>query len=192
MGNSDELDILLDSALTTYADPGPDSGLDQRILTRISTEAAPAPRRPRLLWAIALPAAACLLLVFLSTPRPHHPSSGRTEQAQSSQRSPLIAAPTGSRPARRLEAPQRSETPTRKTQSRPVTLAAKLVPYPKLDVFPTPRPLSPAEQALAVFAARAPEPERVALIEAQKQTEEPLSIAAIHIPLLEPPEEGNN
>ena len=49
MGNSDELDILLDSALTTYADPGPDSGLDQRILTRISTEAAPAPRRPRLL-----------------------------------------------------------------------------------------------------------------------------------------------
>jgi hypothetical protein len=190
--NSDELDLLLDSALATYADPGPGSGLEQRILTRISAETAPAPRRRRLWWAIALPAAACLLLVFLSTPKHPHPPSGRTEQAHPSQEAPFIATHTGSRPAHHLEAPQRSEKPTRKTQSEPITLAAKPVPYPKLDVFPTPRPLTHAEQALAVFAARAPEPERESLVETQKQLEEPLHIAAIHIPPLEPPDQGTN
>lgn len=192
MGDSDELDLLLDSALTTYADPGPDSGLEQRILTRISAEAAPAPRRRRLLWAIALPAAACLLLLFFSTPKHPHPSSGRTMQAHPSQEAPLIAAQTAPPPAPHLESPQITEKPTRKTQSEPIALAAKPVPYPKLDVFPTPRPLTHAEQALAVFAVRAPEPERESLVEVQKQLEEPLHIAAIHIPLLEPPDEGNN
>ncbi len=63
MREKDELDSLLDAALVTYADPGPDSGLEQRILARISAEnfaaSAPAPRRRWLPWGIAL-AGACL------------------------------------------------------------------------------------------------------------------------------------
>jgi len=190
--NSDELDLLLESALTTYADPGPDSGLEQRILTRVSAGAATRPRRHWLLWAIALPAAACLLPLFLSTPKHRYPPSGHAAPAHPAQVAPLVAAHTGAQPAYHLEAPQRLAKPARQTQAQPITLAAKPAPYPKLDVFPTPRPLTHAEQALAVFAVRAPEPERESLVKAQEQLEEPLHIAAIHIPLLELPDEGNN
>jgi len=103
--NSDELDLLLDSALATYADPGPGSGLEQRILTRISAETAPAPRRRRLCGpSLCRPPPACFF--FLSTPKHPHPPSGRTEQSHPSQEAPFIATHTGSRPAHHLEAPQ--------------------------------------------------------------------------------------
>jgi hypothetical protein len=58
-------------------------------------------------------------------------------------------------------------------------------PLPKLDVFPTPRPLTAEEQALAVFISHASDAERKALIESQKQFQAPISIAAIRIPPLE-------
>ena len=32
MPEKDDLDRLLDSALSTYADPGPESGLEERVL----------------------------------------------------------------------------------------------------------------------------------------------------------------
>src|SRR6185312_1147206 len=75
--NRDQLDRVLDSALATYADPGPDSGLEQRILGRIANEATPAPRRRWLAWSIALPVAAGLLIfAVLAGPRlVHAPSS---------------------------------------------------------------------------------------------------------------------
>jgi hypothetical protein len=63
---------------------------------------------------------------------------------------------------------------------------------PKLDVFPSPQPLSPEEKALVSFAARAPEPVRQALIDAQTQADAPLNIAAIEIQPLDPPDQGGN
>jgi hypothetical protein len=63
---------------------------------------------------------------------------------------------------------------------------------PKLNVFPTPQPLTPSEKALVTYIAHAPEAERNALVDAQKQMDAPLSIAAIDIQPLEPPEEGGN
>ena len=45
---------------------------------------------------------------------------------------------------------------------------------------------------MVVFVAQAPEAERKALIEAQKRFDAPLSIAAIQIPPIEPPQEGTN
>jgi hypothetical protein len=67
------------------------------------------------------------------------------------------------------------------------TGAATAAPLPKLDVFPTPQPLTPEEQVLAVFAAKAPLTERQALLDAQKQADAPLSIAALQIQPLDPP-----
>jgi hypothetical protein len=69
MPEKDELDLLLDSALATYADPGPDSGLEQRVLAGLEAarKSGESPRafagtRRWLPWAIALPLAASLLL----------------------------------------------------------------------------------------------------------------------------------
>jgi hypothetical protein len=185
MPDQDDLDRLLRSALSTYGDP--DSGLAQRVLARISAEVAPAPRRRWLPWAIALPAAACLLLfVVLSGPKPTHPPSGSARQTFQTQDLPRITAHTEPVPA------LSSKAHLLKPRPHLTTAGTRTAPLPKLDVFPTPRPLTPEERALAVFAAQAPESERQSLIEAQKQIDAPLSIAAIQIPPLEPPQKGTN
>jgi hypothetical protein len=65
----------------------------------------------------------------------------------------------------------------------------KPAPLPKLDVFPTPRPLSPEEQAMVRFVATTPPSEIQAMQKAQQQQDEPLHIAAIVIQPLKPLDE---
>ena len=187
----DKLDRLLDSALANYADPGPDSGLEKRILNRVVAEAAPEPRRRWMAWAIALPVAAVVLLFVLLS----HPGANRqpgTPQANVVQRPVAPSIDAANRLSGRPSPIRRSETPLHEPHLRRKTLAAKSAPLPKLDVFPTPQPLSPEEQALVNFAARATKSEREALVAAQRETDTPLSISAIEIKPLEPPASGAN
>ena len=101
MHENDDLDRMLDSSLTNYGDPGPDSGLAERILARISSEqrsdrSAPRWRSRFLLWA-ALPAAACLLLtLFIWKPAgpgtPHQSASlPQAASAESGSKAPKVA-----------------------------------------------------------------------------------------------------
>src|SRR5258708_31997743 len=74
MCDKDDLDLLIDAALASYADPGPNDGLEHRMLARIgSTRKVPetreAPRRRWLPWAVALPLTAGVFLVFLTAPK---------------------------------------------------------------------------------------------------------------------------
>ncbi len=77
MPENDELDLLLDSALATYADPGPNSGLEQRVLAGLEAARRSGEHHPRafagtrrwLPWAIAVPVAASLLILWLSSTR---------------------------------------------------------------------------------------------------------------------------
>ncbi|MFP5209968.1 MAG: hypothetical protein ACLGRW_11835 [Acidobacteriota bacterium] len=192
-------DVLIDAALATYADPGPDSGLDRRVMARIaeariSAEAAPAPRHRWLPWAIALPVAACLLLflLMLSGPKPLHSPASTPEQASQSQEAPIVVARTAPSTAPQAVPAHRAKAPGHEPRSRAAALAAKPAPLPKLDVFPTPRPLTPEEQALVEFAAHATKAERESFFAAQQQADEPLHIAAIQIPPIEPPAPGTN
>ncbi|MDE3150299.1 MAG: hypothetical protein KGL37_12590 [Acidobacteriota bacterium] len=190
-------DVLIDAALATYADPGPDSGLDRRVMARISEAriaAEPAPRRRWLPWAIALPAAACLLLflLVLSGPKQLHPPSSNPEQANQSQEAPIAVARTAPSTAPQALPAHGTKAPGHGPRSRATALAAKPAPLPKLDVFPTPRPLTPEEQALVEFAAHATKAERESFFAAQQQADEPLQIVAIQIPPLEPPAPGTN
>ncbi|MGH9590802.1 MAG: hypothetical protein ACRD25_10415 [Terracidiphilus sp.] len=206
----DELDRLLDSALATYAHPGPDSGadlgLEQRILTRIAAERHGAPRRRWLAWAVALPAAAILLLFAgLSiarqtyTPRPAsqqgHISSQRLHrrnQLAAEKRGNGLYQGTTSVVPKKHSKEQWSLAPDAAPHSRRAARAAPAEPLPKLDVFPTPQPLSPEEQALVNFAAYATKSERESLVTALPQANAPLHIAAIQIKPLQPPAAGAN
>jgi hypothetical protein len=194
MCDDNNLDQILDAALSTYADPGPDSGLDDRVLAHITAARAVPFLRPGrgatssrrwLPWAIALPVAACLLLIFfMPKDAPLHPSQAK----QASPLPPLAAM--------RTEAPE-AGTMRRKLHLQPVARTVQPAPLPKLDVFPTPQPPTAEEQALAAFISRASDSERKALIESQKQLQAPISIAAIRIPPLEPldqdtPDPNNN
>lgn len=188
----DELDRLLDSALANYADPGPDSGLEGRIMSRMATETSPAPRRRWLAWAIALPAAAALLLFILFSYPWTNPPSSTPQQANVTQQQAAPSIEAANRPPSRPTPIRRSDTlPGRPHPSRK-PLSANPAPLPKLDIFPTLQPLSPQEQALVDFAERATKSERESLIAAQRQADAPLRIAAIEIKPLEPSAAGAN
>lgn len=191
MRDKDDLDLLFDSALSTYADPGLDTGLEQRILARITAESAPAPRPRWMLWAIALPVAACLF-IFLTLLRTPRPQSGRPVQPLATE-PPQVVAARVIPPAVQHYAASRGHKPHASPQS-PALVAPVANPglLSKRDIFPSPRPLSPQERALVEFATQVPEPQRRAVVEAQMQDDAPLRIADLHIPPLEPPDEGKN
>ncbi|MGB6871788.1 MAG: hypothetical protein WBD93_19395, partial [Acidobacteriaceae bacterium] len=57
--------------------------------------------------------------------------------------------------------------------------AANRRTLPKLDVFPTPRPLTPEEQALVAFAKQGPPAVQRAVIEDQKHWDDPVIVAEL-------------
>jgi len=191
MQDREDLDLQLDAALATYADPEQNSHLAAQILTAIAPVRPVIP--PRRQWAIGVPAFAALLLAAFFPlrhfPTHHHAESTATASA------PKIASEIASR-----------TTPTQPNQvavSRPPQKAAKarrarIQPpveeafLPKQEVFPTPTPLTPQERALAALVNRNPGDIRQSVAETEQQSIEPLRIAAIHIPPLNPPEKGEN
>lgn len=198
MPEKDELDLLLDSALATYADPGPDAGLEHRVLAAMEAARHPA-ERPRVFtktrrwlpWAVAVPIAAGLLLLWLSIPKPvHAPTSTPqiAERHQAAENFPTISQPVQP-PRNNAHHPHRSQpamNPSVPSQ------AARAIPLPKLDVFPTPTPLSPEERALVTVAETGPPSQREALIKSQQHSDAPLSIAELNIPPLAAPGAGKN
>lgn len=175
----DHLDLQIDSALSSYAEPH--AGLADRILTHLASTRANATTSTRkrwLPWAIALPLTACAVLILLLLPRTTRPP--HTQQVH---RSTLPQAQS----AQNTTIPQPSHPRERHTQPHLVATRAsrhaahKPAPLPKLDVFPTPRPLSPEEQALVRFVATTPPSEIQAMQRAQQEQDKPLHIAAITI-----------
>ena len=194
MREKDDLDLLLDNVLSNYGDPGPGSGLEQRVLAGIRTRLAAESetRRRWLPWAVALPAAACLLLFFLAGPRTAHPPATVAKVRTPFQELPLTTAHAGPRPVLSPEPVPKGGQTSDNRQLHRIYRAARSAALPKLDVFPTPQPLTPAELALVTFAAHASEAERKSFIAAQKQADAPLRIAAIEIPPIESPDKGTN
>lgn len=197
MREKDELDDLIDASLSTYADPGPHFGLEQRILGRVSAEnlAASTPALRRWLpWGIPLAAASCLLLfVVFSGQKRIHPPSRNVQSALSS--NPLSATTAHHEPIPVLPPATFIHGANRLSPNahRPsMGITHKSAPLPKREIFPTPEPLTPQERALVEFATQVPESQRRAVVEAQMHDDAPLRIADLQIPLLEPPDEGKN
>lgn len=193
----DDLDTLLDAALATYVDSEPSPGLTPRILAAASD----LDRRLSLgwlSWGVPALAAALLMTIFLA----HRPAERReTSQPTADLSAPCVPASAERTPdtsGNRIAAeatPHLGSTAPRKARS--VRTTAQIQPLlPRRDVFPTPTPLSPEEQALAALVNR--NPEKVARQVAQSFDHgpeppiEPLRIAAIHIPPLNPPDNGDN
>lgn len=177
MPERDDLDRLLDAALLTYAEPGP--ALATNVLAQVSARRA-IERRVLWLWGTGLAsaaAAAVLLAVIapLHTPMAPHtapriqtpipPTSALAER-------PAIAIPT-----------HRTVPHTHPMMAHTITASA---PLPKQEIFPAPSPLSDQEQALVRLISALPTTQQEHLMQTQKQPVEPLHIAAISIPPLEP------
>lgn len=191
-----EFDLLLRSSLETYADPGSDSGLAGRVLDRIAAEGeCERTRRTDRIrcWAIALPIAACLIIaIALLNSRPLHRSTERTNQARVTQPRSSNAGSSGPIANTPAVAWQREDVSRPLKHSSRASARTSAERLPKLDVFPTPQPLTREEQALVAYVARVPEAERKSLVEDQKRMDAPLTIEALEIKPLAPPEPQGN
>ncbi|HEY1897211.1 MAG TPA: hypothetical protein VGG62_13100 [Terracidiphilus sp.] len=193
MREKDDLDLLIDSALATYADPGPDSGLEDRVLVTLAAVRTATPRLPGggrrgwLPWAVAIPIAAGLLFLWLSPRRDQPVPASKPQEAHVSARTAI--APHAE-PSSEVRPGITHRHAVRATQPAAPVQTAQADPLPKLDVFPTPRPLTAEERALVVAVTQTPLPAQEALIEAESLEHQPVRIAEIQIPPLEPPVQG--
>jgi hypothetical protein len=186
---SDELDVVLDAALSTYANPEPSLGLTARILAA-ARAAAPLRQFRWIIWAIPAMAALLAVLILLPGRRIHRdPLPSTVQLSRSASTSPVTAPKL---PIQASSARQASRLRATATVRAPIPA---LEPLPKQEVFPTPTPLSTEEQALVAAVNRNPEgvARQIGQSAAQspEQPIEPLHIAEIHIPPLNPPDNNN-
>ena len=188
MNERDELDAMLDAALETYVDAEATPGLSHRILIATSRREA---SRSAVRWlplAASALAAAILIAIFLDH-RADSPSKPVPVAVTATSSTSVAGVPVRGKPAVH-------SVRVRAVKSLPNRSAPP--PLPRREVFPTPAPLTPEEQALLKSGNRSLE--QVPAQEVATQTVqsvpqgpvEPIHIAAIHIPPLNPPDNGSN
>ena len=173
MPEGDDLDRMLDTALSSYAEPAP--GFENRLLRSMTLVR---PRRRWRAWAIGVPLAACLLLMaavyFLPGRRPQRMAVERAHQT------PMQAVPAeagGLQPT--IHAVARRQ---RRRRERSVLREASTVAVPKLDVFPSPQPLTAEERTLMAGAGKGSEAQRQKLLAASRvPADAPLTIASLYV-----------
>jgi hypothetical protein len=192
MHDKDELDRMIDAALASYGEAGDE--VSERVLRVVERRIAQehAPRRRRWLpWAAALAAAACVLAFFVARPSPRPAQLPGSSARQMQQQTPGSTVAEVKPPAIGKSAkPVERNSAKQGVKFQPGSETAKAEALPKLDVFPTPQPLSEDEEALSFFIQRASTAEVKQLLEAQARFEAPLTIDELEIPPLEPLDKG--
>jgi hypothetical protein len=134
------LDRELDTALTKYAAVEPRAGLEERILASLRAEPNESVRRSWWRWPLVAAASAVVIVVmFLSLVfRPWQEPSVAMVRIPSSVKPPVVPAYTreANRPASIVKHPNPSPHPTAGNSA------------PRLEQFPSPRPLSEQEKLL--------------------------------------------
>jgi hypothetical protein len=192
-----EVDARIDAALRSYAEPE-DVPETRVAVARVMAQVRLEPVRGMGWWAWGVAAAACLVLAvgvgewMLRAPRrpdiawvPKAPGvvagNGASAGAKAPTSSSAFTARLKSCPD---TTPCSPESWHSLTKSGPRTDGATRA-LPKLDVFPTPKPLTAEEQALVAFATRTPVEAKVQVVEAERHLGDPIVIAALKIAPLE-------
>lgn len=166
--SQDNLDRLLDAALSKYAAVEPRVGLEERVLAHLNAEQSNASTTTWWRWGLA-GAVAVVAIVAILTWKP-----SKTPQRVIANFPPITnqapfnpAAKDSIEDGNKFSA--KKPMPTRKPAvQRPLT--ATMVTAPKLDVFPSPHPLSAEELALARYVRNFPADAKV-VAEAQANSE---------------------
>jgi hypothetical protein len=154
---NDALDRELDAALAKYAAVEPRAGLEERILANLQSEQTRTPERAWRRWCVAAAAAAVIVVAVALAWK-----SGRPVQQQIVQHTPAQQSPQ--QPPPQVEANDQhigagsATTPKRQAtvrHSQPV-IAVVATANPKLDVFPSPQPLSEQERLLLDYVHQSP------------------------------------
>jgi len=148
----DDFDRTLDGVLAKYASIEPRAGLEERILTNLRLARVTANARPWWNWRTAGMLAVVLLIVALLMWW-RKPSSQPPVVAD---RPPVREAPMDPYLANR----ESTHAGKNKRHRRPATSRPPhetVASGPKLDVFPSPLPLSEQEKLLAIYVGQYPE-----------------------------------
>ncbi|MGA8530271.1 MAG: hypothetical protein WB622_11190, partial [Acidobacteriaceae bacterium] len=199
----DELDSRIEAVLRSYAEPP--ALTEPRVVLASVMERARAERPARLarsvrwwMWGVA--GAACLVAVVLAVWMMRGPrgpeiakartgaegvhvfgagvavKQGRSMGAEAQESSGLRSARLKSCPDPKACAGRNLTGAERASDVRPRGAEATNS-LPKLAEFPTPRPLTPQEQALLAFAKHAPPDVRRAVLEDQQHWDDPIIVA---------------
>jgi len=183
----DALDRRIGAALRSYTEP-PALAEPRIVLAQIMERArAKRPARQPRWWIWGLAAAAvCLIAAVLAVrlmPAPRLPETAKSPHAPGVVTVP--SSPDHSAVAEaRFPAIRRTPHPASPAGREVAAASAAL---PKLDVFPTPEPLSPQEQALVAFAQHGPPAVQRAVLEDQKHWDDPIIVADMQKPPQHPP-----
>jgi hypothetical protein len=160
------LDRMLDKALAKYAVAEPRAGLEDRILANLRAERSRITDRHWWRWSVVAAVIAVVIAVATlalksgkplplvknpppaNTPRLNEPEINRPETQLAKHEPDAVPPPSHQLPYRNV--------------ARSVQPVAVATPNPKLDQFPSPRPLSEQEKLLARYIAQ--DPERATLV----------------------------
>ena len=178
----DELDHLIDGALSGYSSADPMEGLEDRVLHRVHVAGA-ARRGP---WpyrlGFALPALAALMFAGIALRMWWNPQSPATNAA----RSAAVFKPSSTAPGPQLGPARALQVATSKRRiGTGQEHSAPARSLPKEEYFPTPVPITDEERALVAWVGRAPMEAKQAFADLRKRSDEPIAIQPIQIPPLQ-------
>ncbi len=190
----DRVEGLIDAALRGYAEPGEVPAARVAVARVLDRARVLDEKRGRFLrWAVEVPAATCLLVALVAAwvmrahrvpeiawvPKaPGVVSGDNNAGAKAHSHSMPVAARLKSCPDTKSRARVGESVPLGTTSGDEFGAERRL---PKLEVFPTPRPLTAQEQALVAFATETPPKVQLQVVEAEKHVGDPIVIAALKI-----------
>lgn len=174
----DAIDSRIEAALRSYAEPPEPTDpriAVARVMDRARAE-GPRPTARWWMWGIAAGAACLLAVAFvLGLFRASQaPRIAWTPKAPGVATLPVHSA--------RAASPAMPPIAHARRANSPREMARLQKPLPKLDVFPTPTPLSPQEQALVEFAKQGPAGVQRAVLADQKRWDDATAMAGLQMP----------
>ena len=161
----DALDHALDAALAKYSAVEPRSGLEQRILATLRSQQDRAPARSWWQWSAAGVVSLVMIFAVLvwRSNKPQKTVARQPSAPIEAVHSSSVQIATSDRP----NASRRSAVRETKARHHDVHRPVVVADAPKLDQFPSPRPLSEQEKLALEYVERFPEE---ASLMAQAQT----------------------
>jgi hypothetical protein len=150
---SDEIDRALDAALAKYAAVEPRAGLEERVLANLHADHARRVNHAWWRWGLGATAVAVIVLTVALAWR-----SGRPSQPAIANRRPVMKQDLTQLASHDGHAVHsRPPHPLRSGSAHPAHPGSVVASSPKLDRFPSPRPLSEQEKILANYVSEYPE-----------------------------------
>ena len=150
---SDEIDRALDAALAKYAAVEPRAGLEERVLANLHAEDSRRVNHAWWRWGLGATAVAVIVLTVALAWR-----SGRPSQPALANRRPVMKQDLSQLASHDGHAVHsRPPHPLRSGSAHPAHPGSVVAGSPKLDRFPSPRPLSEQEKILANYVSEYPE-----------------------------------